>query len=57
MTINFESTMTEADFKKPLLDVNEERLAREIQGDSDFAVDGLSRSFLSRLLALFGAGR
>jgi hypothetical protein len=57
MQINFEKTMTEPDFKEPLLDANEQRLAREIQGDADFAVDGLARSFLSRLLTLFGVGR
>ena len=54
MTINFESTLTEAELKQPLLDANEERLAREIQGDADFSVDGLHRSLLSRVLALFG---
>lgn len=57
MQINFESTTTEADFEEPLLDASEERLAHEILGDSDLAVDGLSRSLLSRLLTLFGLGR
>jgi len=56
MPINFESTMTEADFKRPLLDPSEERLARELQRDSDFSVDGLRNSFLGRLINLF-AGR
>lgn len=54
MTINFESTLTDAEFKQPILDTNEERLAREIRGDADFSVDGLDRSLLSRLLTLFG---
>ena len=57
MTINFESTITEAEFDRPLLDANEEQLAREIQRDTDLAVDGLRRSLLSRLLTLFGVGR
>jgi hypothetical protein len=57
MQIDFEKTMTEPDFKEPLLDANEERLAREIQGDADLAVDGLARSLLSQLLTLFGVGR
>ncbi len=53
MAINFESTMTEADFKRPLLDPTEERLARELQGESDFAIDGLGRSLLAWLISLF----
>lgn len=57
MTINFESTITEAEFDRPLLDANEEQLAREIQRDTDLAVDGLRRSLLSRLFTLFGVGR
>jgi hypothetical protein len=57
MTINFESTMTEADFTRPLLNSEEERVAREMQRESDFAVDGLKGSLLSRLLTLFGLVR
>jgi len=57
MAMNFETTMTEADFKTPLLDADEERLARELNADLDLSVDGLSRSLLSQLLKLFGAGR
>ena len=58
MSVNFESTMTEADFKKPLLEADEERLARELRGDGDLAVDGLTGSLLGRLLNLIsGAGR
>jgi hypothetical protein len=55
--INFESTMTEADFKRPLLDASEERLARELNRDSDFRVDSLNGSLLGRLLNLFSAKR
>jgi hypothetical protein len=54
MAIEFESTMTEADFKRPLLDATEERLARETRGDVDLAVDGLDSSlfgWLARLLS------
>ncbi len=53
MIVSFESTMTEADFKRPLLDAAEDRLAREARGDADFSVDGLDQSLLSRLLGLF----
>jgi hypothetical protein len=34
MTFNPDTTMTEFEFKRPLLDPNEERLARELQRDS-----------------------
>jgi hypothetical protein len=57
MTSNFESTMTEAEFTRPLLNPEEERVAREMQKESDFAVDGLKGSLLSRLLTLFGLVR
>ncbi len=57
MAKNFENTMTERDFKRPLLDANEERLARELQRDADFRVDSLNGSLLSRLLSLFSAKR
>jgi hypothetical protein len=56
MSINFEATVTEADFKKPLLDANEERLAREARGDTDLAVEGLADTLFSRLLRLFAGG-
>ena len=52
MAINFESTMTEADFKRPLLDAAEERLAREVRGEVDLKVDGLASSLLGSLLLL-----
>jgi hypothetical protein len=52
MTIDFESTMTEADFKRPLLDPAEERLAREARGDVDLSVEGLGNSLLGRLLLM-----
>ena len=50
MVINFQATMTEADFKRPLLDAAEDRLVRETRGDMDLAVEGLTDSVLSRLL-------
>jgi hypothetical protein len=54
MAVNFESTMTEADFKRPLLDAAEERLVRELGGgEADLSVDGLDRSLLGKLLRLF----
>ena len=58
MVINFQATMTEADFKRPLLDAAEARLALEARGDVDLAVEGLTDSLLSRLLRLVsGEGR
>ena len=57
MAKNFESTMTERDFKGPLLDANEERLARELQRDADFRVDSLNGSLLGRLLNFLSAKR
>jgi len=57
MAANFERTMTEADFKRPLLDATEERLARELQRDSDFRVDSLNGSLLGRLLNFLSAKR
>jgi hypothetical protein len=58
MSINFQATFTEADFKRPLLDAAEDRLVREARGDVDLAVEGLNDSLLSRLVRLFsGVGR
>jgi hypothetical protein len=57
MAINFESTMTEADFKRPLLDANEERMARELRSEPDLSVDGLRGSLMSQLLTLFGGAK
>jgi hypothetical protein len=56
MVIDFQATMTEADFKRPLLDAAEERLAREARGDVDLAVEGLTDSLLSRLIRLVSGG-
>ena len=54
MAINFETTMTEADFKRPLLDAHEDKLAREARGgEADLHVEGLRGSLLARLLTLF----
>ena len=56
MNIDFKSTMTEADFPRPLLDAAEERLAREARGDVDLSVEGLADSLLSRLVRVFSGG-
>jgi hypothetical protein len=56
MLINFQATLTEADFKKPLLDAAEDRLAREARGEADLAVEGLADSLLSRLVRLVSGG-
>jgi hypothetical protein len=57
MATNFESTMTEADFTRPLLDATEERLARELQRDAEFRVDSLNGSLLGRFLNFLSAKR
>lgn len=56
MAIDLETTMTEADFQRPLLDATEERLVRETCGGVDLAVEGLQSSLLSRLFGLAGGG-
>jgi hypothetical protein len=56
MAINFDATMTEADFKKPLLDATEERLAREARGDVDLHVEGLKDSLVSWVLRMVSGG-
>ena len=56
MVIDFQATMTEADFKRPLLDAAEDRLAREARGEVDLTVEGLTDSLLSRLLRLVSGG-
>ena len=53
----FENTITEDE-----LDANARQYVQGIRADNfdvdpDLAVDGLSESFLSRLLGLFGVGR
>lgn len=51
--MNFEKTITEADFKRPLLDAHEEKLMRELRGgEADLNVEGLRGSILSSLIAL-----
>jgi hypothetical protein len=57
MAIEFETTMTEAEFKRPLLDDAEERLARGTPGEVDLAVDGLDNSVLGWLARLFSGHR
>jgi hypothetical protein len=56
MVIDFRSTLTDADFKRPLLDAAEEMLVRQARGDVDLAVEGLADSLLSRLVRLFSGG-
>jgi hypothetical protein len=56
MLSDFQSTLTEADFKRPLLDPAEDLLARQARGDVDLRVEGLADTLLSRLLRLFSAG-
>ena len=56
MVIDFQATMTESDFKRPLLDAAEARLALEARGEIDLAVEGLSDSLLSRLVRLVSGG-
>jgi hypothetical protein len=56
MVIDFRSTMTEPDFKRPLLDAAEELLVRQARGDVDLAVEGLKDSLLSRIVRLFSGG-
>ena len=56
MVIDFRATLTEADFKRPLLEAAEDLLVREARGDVDLAVEGLADSLLSRLVRLFSGG-
>jgi hypothetical protein len=56
MVIDFQATMTEADFKRPLLDAAEVELARDSRGGVDLAVEGLADSLMSRLLRLVSGG-
>jgi len=56
MAIEFDATMTEAEFQRPLLDAAEERIAREARGEADLVVDGLVDSLLSRLVRLVSGG-
>ncbi|HEY8519749.1 MAG TPA: hypothetical protein VIN61_06695 [Gammaproteobacteria bacterium] len=51
--MNFETTITEADFKRPLLETGEEQLVGQLQREPDLDVDGLRGSLLTRLLLLF----
>jgi hypothetical protein len=53
----YENTMTERD-----MDAGSQQFVQGLRGDAgdiepDLAVDGLSDSFFSRLLGLFGVGR
>jgi hypothetical protein len=57
MTFNPDKTRTDSEFKRPLLEPSEERLARDLQRDSELRVDGLRYSLLGRILSLFGGKR
>jgi len=57
MTFNPDKTISDFEFTRPLLDPSEERLARDLQRDSELRVDGLRWSLLGRLLSLFGGKR
>jgi len=50
--MTFEDTVTEADFKRPILDPGEERVLAALREETDLAVDGLKASLVSRLVAL-----
>jgi hypothetical protein len=52
-TMNFDSTVTEADFKRPLIDPQEASLMRDACGEPDLRVDGLSNSLVGWLARLF----
>jgi hypothetical protein len=54
MAINFERTMTEAEFKRPLLDATEEKMARDLLKEPDLSIDGLRGSLASWLVGLLG---
>ena len=56
MGVNFEATITEADFKRPLLDAAEQQVAREARGETDLHVEGLGHTLLSRFMGLFVPG-
>jgi hypothetical protein len=56
MQSDFQATMTEADFKRPLLDAAEERLASDARGGVDLSVEGLADSLLSRLIRFVSGG-
>jgi hypothetical protein len=55
--MEFDDTLTEADFRRPLLEPSEERLLAMLRNEPDLAVDGLEHSLVSRLLTLFGGKR
>jgi hypothetical protein len=57
MTFNPDKTSTTSEFKRPLLEPSEERLARDLQRDSELRVDGLRYSLLGRILSFFGGKR
>lgn len=52
--MDFDDTLTEADFARPILEPNEERMLAMLRSEPDLAVPGLEHSLVSRLLSLFG---
>lgn len=52
--MDFDDTLTERDFDRPILEPSEERLLAALRPEPDLAVDGLEHSVVSRLLALLG---
>ena len=52
--MTFDSTVTEADFKRPLLDPQELGFTRDTCVEPDLTVDGLSSSLFGWLARLFG---
>lgn len=52
--MELDDTMTEADFKRPVLEPHEERLLASLLHEPDLSVDGLRASLVSRLLSLLG---
>jgi len=53
----FENTITEDELDAKTRQYVQGLRADNFDADPDLAVDGLSESFLSRLLGLFGGGR
>ncbi len=51
--MSFDDTMTEADFKRPILDPSEERLLAALNREPDLDVQGLRASLLTKLVLLF----
>lgn len=55
--MEFDDTLTEGDFERPILEPSEERLLESMCPEPDLSVDGLEHSVLSRLFALLTGKR